>query len=166
MLQNIRAHNCIVSFMSSKQTWFSIYSRTQQLNWRVWFWLRLNAGGMPNTCKSNGNDESLLSGDEWRTGEYRVGIYLVAGDNSGKLELIPHNPFGGKASATIRWARVRLACWWGNGSPRLRSVAGLRGWSATLELRHGPDSYGRQQWGILDNGGNPDPAMPRVWWRP
>ncbi len=24
-----------------------------------------------------------------------------------------------------------------------------------------PDSYGRQQWGILDNGGNPDPAMPR-----
>ena len=57
---------------------------------------------MPNTCKSNGNDESLLSGDEWRTGEYRVGIYLIAGDNSRKLELIPHNPFGGKASATIR----------------------------------------------------------------
>ncbi len=24
-----------------------------------------------------------------------------------------------------------------------------------------PDSYGRQQWGILDNGGNPDPATPR-----
>ena len=23
------------------------------------------------------------------------------------------------------------------------------------------DSYGRQQWGILDNGGNPDPATPR-----
>ena len=30
-----------------------------------------------------------------------------------------------------------------------------------MELRYGPDSYGRQQWGILDNGGNPDPAMPR-----
>ena len=30
-----------------------------------------------------------------------------------------------------------------------------------MGLRHGPDSYGRQQWGILDNGGNPDPAMPR-----
>jgi CO/xanthine dehydrogenase Mo-binding subunit len=27
--------------------------------------------------------------------------------------------------------------------------------------RHGPDSYGRQQWGILDNGRKPDPAMPR-----
>jgi hypothetical protein len=29
----------------------------------------LNAGGMPNTCKSNGNDASLLAGVEWRTGE-------------------------------------------------------------------------------------------------
>ena len=26
---------------------------------------------------------------------------------------------------------------------------------------HGPDSYGRQQWGILDKGRKPDPAMPR-----
>ena len=25
------------------------------LNWRVWSWLRLNAGGMLNTCKSNGS---------------------------------------------------------------------------------------------------------------
>ena len=30
-----------------------------------------------------------------------------------------------------------------------------------MELRNGPDSYGRQQWGILGNGGNPDPATPR-----
>ena len=62
---------------------------------------------------------------------------------------------------TERWARVWLASWWGNGSPRRRSVAGLRGWTATLGLRHGPDSYGRQQWGILHNGGNSDAAMPR-----
>ncbi|KAG1441760.1 hypothetical protein G6F57_018615 [Rhizopus arrhizus] len=59
-------------------------------------------------------------------------------------------------------ADIGLASWWGNGSPRRRSVAGLRGRPATLGLRHGPDSYGRQQWGILDNGGNPDPAIPRV----
>src|SRR5579863_4960944 len=58
-------------------------------------------------------------------------------------------------------ARVRLASWWGNGSPRRRSVAGLRGRSATLGLRHGPDSYGRQQWGILHNGRKPDAATPR-----
>ncbi len=30
-----------------------------------------------------------------------------------------------------------------------------------MELRHGPNSYGRQQWGILHNGGNPDAATPR-----
>ena len=30
-----------------------------------------------------------------------------------------------------------------------------------MELRHGPDSYGRQQWGILHNGRKPDAATPR-----
>ena len=60
------------------------------------------------------------------------------------------------------WTRVRLDSWWGNGSPSRRSVAELRGWSAALGLRHGPDSYGRQQWGILRNGGNPDAATPRA----
>src|SRR6476620_8657874 len=59
-----------------------------------------------------------------------------------------------------------LACWGGNGSPRRRSVAGLRGRSATLGLRHGPDSYGRQQWGILRNGRKPDAATPRAGGRP
>ena len=66
----------------------------------------------------------------------------------------------------MRWARGALASWWGNGSPRRRCVADLRGWSATLGLRHGPDSYGRQQWGILHNGRKPDAATPREWWRP
>src|SRR5208282_3909423 len=58
-------------------------------------------------------------------------------------------------------ARGLSACWQGNGSPRRRRVAGLRGRPATLELRHGPDSYGRQQWGILRNGRKPDAATPR-----
>ena len=35
-----------------------------------------------------------------------------------------------------------------------------------MELRHGPDSYGRQQWGILHNGGNSDAATPREGRRP
>ena len=68
---------------------------------------------------------------------------------------------GWKEQSTWRWARGWLASWWGNGPPRRRSVAGLRDWSATLGLRHGPDSYGRQQSGILHNGGNPDAATPR-----
>ncbi|KAK9177776.1 hypothetical protein WN943_026965 [Citrus x changshan-huyou] len=32
---------------------------------------------------------------------------------------------------------------------------------STLGLRHGPDSHGGQQWGILDNGRKPDPAISR-----
>ena len=66
-----------------------------------------------------------------------------------------------KEQSAERWARVRLDSWWGNGPPSRRSVAGLRGRTATLGLRHGPDSYGRQQWGILHNGGNSDAATPR-----
>ena len=91
---------------------------------------------------------------------------LTQGDNSRKRLLIPHNTFGRhllnvKDFIAFRWARVWLAGWRGNGPPRRRSVAGLRGWTATLGLRHGPDSYGRQQWGILGNGRKPDPATPR-----
>ena len=92
---------------------------------------------------------------------------LQEGDNILKRMLIPHDisePHGFDIKDFIawRWTRVRLVSWWGNGSPRPRSVAGLRGWTATLGLRHGPDSYGRQQWGILRNGGNPDAATPRA----
>ena len=71
-----------------------------------------------------------------------------------------------KEQSAWRWAHIWLDSWWGNGSPSLRSVAGLRGWTATLELRYGPDSYGRQQWGILGNGRKPDPATPREGRRP
>ena len=35
-----------------------------------------------------------------------------------------------------------------------------------MGLRHGPDSYGRQQWGILHNGRKPDAATPRERRRP
>ena len=64
------------------------------------------------------------------------------------------------------WSCVWLASWCGNGAPRRRSVAGLRGWTATLELRHGPNSYGRQQWGIFRNGRKSDGATLREGWRP
>src|SRR6266487_2513358 len=94
----------------------------------------------------------------------------VVGNNNSKELLIPHGfsvvgqrrNLPGDTGGAIGGVCGGLASWWGNGSPRRRSVAGLRGRPATLGLRHGPDSYGRQQWGILDNGGNPDPAMPRV----
>src|SRR5918998_6101000 len=73
---------------------------------------------------------------------------------------------GWKALCGWGWARGLSACWWGDGLPRRRRVAGLRGRPATLGLRHGPDSYGRQQWGILRNGRKPDAATPRAGRRP
>ena len=51
---------------------------------------------MLNTCKSNGNRQSLLCADEWRTGEEYIGICPVVGDNLVKTRLIPHTPYGGK----------------------------------------------------------------------
>jgi hypothetical protein len=61
---------------------------------------------------------------------------------------------------------VRLAGWCGNGAPRRRSVAGLRGRPATGGLRHGPHTCGWQQRGIFGNGRKPDRATPRAGRRP
>ena len=95
---------------------------------------------------------------------------LCQRDNSRKRLLIRYMttaPHGAAVKDFIgqRWAHIPLGSWWDNSPPSRRWVAELRGWSATLGLKHGPDSYGRQQWGILGNGGNSDPAMPREWWR-
>lgn len=92
-------------------------------------------------------------------------------DNPGKPGLIPDTtPAGIRRGGKVwsGWGRARglSACWWGKGSPRRRRIAGLRGRPATLGLRHGPDSYGRQQWGILRNGRKPDAATPRGGRRP
>ena len=94
-----------------------------------------------------------------------------AGGNAGKLALIPHTlPWawsgGGKPRGASGRVRVRLASWRGNGPPRRRSVAGLRGRSATGGLRHGPHTCGWQQRGIFGNGRKPDRATPRAGRRP
>src|SRR6185437_10549205 len=92
--------------------------------------------------------------------------YLSVGNNCPKGWLIPHPSTAswqwGKPQGADGAARVRLAGWWGNGLPRRRSIAGLRGRPATLGLRHGPDSYGRQQLGNFDNGRKPDRVTPRA----
>ena len=42
-------------YNSEKENWAkSIKHEKYKFFWRVWSWLRINAGGMPNTCKSNG----------------------------------------------------------------------------------------------------------------
>ena len=35
-------------------------AKKSRSNYRVWSWLRLNAGGMPYTCKSNGSTGAIL----------------------------------------------------------------------------------------------------------
>ena len=47
----------------------------------------MNAGGVPNTCKSNGELAIVLSG-EWVSNA--LVTYPEERNNSGKLELIPH----------------------------------------------------------------------------
>ena len=73
---------------------------------------------------------------------------------------------GREGSGGAGWGRGPSGSRSGRGRPSRRRVAGLRDRPATLGLRYGPDSYGRQQWGILRNGGNPDAATPRAGRRP
>src|SRR4029453_5877895 len=93
------------------------------------------------------------------------GTYPEGGYNFPKGWAIPHGVGDSirrlKEQFASGGACVRLASWWGNGSPRRRSVAGLRGRTDTLGLRHGPDPYGRQQGGIVRIGAKPDDATPR-----
>ena len=67
-----------------------------------------------------------------------------------------------KRSAAGGAAHVVLACWRGNGPPRLRCLAGVRARPAPLALRHWPDTYGWLQSRIFGNGRKPDRATPRV----
>jgi len=56
----------------------------------------------------------------------------------------------------LRWDYS--ARWWGNGLPKLRYLADLRGCAATLRLRQGANFYGGLQCGILVNGRKSEPA--------
>ena len=75
--------------------------RIKHFNLRVWSWLRMNAGGVLNTCKSN---EASLPKIEvacyrlihlrWLSGGRVSNAWvtcLIEGDNSWKRLLIPHN---------------------------------------------------------------------------
>ena len=74
----------------------------------------------------------------------------LQGDNLPKGRLIPRIsaegiPGGGKSYIGRGWACGALGRRRCDGPPYRRCVGVLRGRSPTLVLRHGPDSYGRQQ---------------------
>ena len=59
-------------------------SRKKHFNMRVWSWLRMNAGGVLNTCKSNEADWDLRK-DIWLSGGRVSNAWvtcLIQGDNS------------------------------------------------------------------------------------
>ena len=68
-----------------------------------------------------------------------MGTYPTVRDTGEKSPTIPHRLLRKEkqscASDAEGWACGRLASWGGKGLPRRRSVAGLRGRSATLGLR-------------------------------
>ena len=64
--------------------------RTIHLQWRVWSWLRMNASGRLNTCKSRGMVAIPETGKRVRN-TYRTYLYL--GHSPEKSGLTPHNIF-------------------------------------------------------------------------
>ncbi len=135
---------------------------------RVWSWLRMNAGGRHNTCKSNAIFFVKSSGERvsntWEfTSQFReseeLGVIYNCIKNSFLLRESWILHYAKKGKTAERWARGGLGSWRGKGPPSPRSLVDSREWSTTLGLRNGPDTFGRQQWGILDNGRKLDPAM-------
>ena len=75
-------------------------------NTRVWSWLRTNAGGVPNTCKSSGDSEELaLSYSSGGRVSNAWATCLLLGDNASKDVLIPRKttvPHGTGVKGAIR----------------------------------------------------------------
>ena len=67
----------------------------------------MNAGGVLNTCKSNGTGGATLQLSGGRVSNTWV-TYPEVGNTSGKLELIPHDIFGTKVP-TIKAGSQDLA---------------------------------------------------------
>ena len=123
----------------------------------------MDAGGAPNTCKSN----------ELKTpsGVDRVANGWVTRDNlppppGTTSETEANTGYSGPMEQGKRrggmGSRPHQVNGGGNGPPCLRRVAGLGRPIGHIGTETRPDSYGRQQWGILRNGGNPDTQRRRV----
>ena len=64
--QTIIVSGSLTAWKWSERTWDTFRSSLKEwkgaerlLQWRVWSWLRMNASGRPNTCKSNGKYSAM-----------------------------------------------------------------------------------------------------------
>ena len=73
----------LISFNNKSQIGSSI-----KLYWRVWSWLRTNAGGMPNTCKSNGEFLTLRIFSVTPSGESEAFTTPLKYDNTYRRETL------------------------------------------------------------------------------
>ena len=131
----------------------------------------MNASGTPNTCKSNGS--YFVAIRDKTSGKRASNAYLTCPEDGNNYRDIANSQYSpqnenmwSKDLSLWEGGASYHGSWWGNGSPSLWRVAGLRWCSAAMELRYGPYSYGRQQWGILHNGRKSDAAIPRGGWSP
>ncbi len=126
---------------------------------------------MGEACKSNGIQRvAIQSGESGVRVRNTWVTYPEVGDNPPKGGLIP-NVVVPRMGDVLKAGILRnLSLQEGPASHQLVGevmahqglrVAGLRGWSATLGLRHCPDSYGRLQSRIICNGRKPDSATLR-----
>ena len=89
--QNLKTVNQKTKLESQTSGRKAFWKSFRLFNMRVWSWLRMNAGGVPNTCKSNGLG---LKPSDFRVSGGRVSNAWITcrmqGDNSWKQLLIPH----------------------------------------------------------------------------
>ena len=105
--------NVLEREIGSLNYWYCLRKTKHFLQWRVWSWLRINASGRPNTCKSRGSGWSasvLLPATGGRV-RNAYATCLQQGDNPKKFGLIPHNiPTGICRSWKLRWLEMGMRC--------------------------------------------------------
>ena len=97
--RNWAKNACEVECVGAHETW-----QEDGLNIRVWSWLRTNAGGVLNTCKSNEDEDFGFHSSGGRVSNAWA-ICPTEGDNNWKQLLIPHKttrPHGHGVKGAIR----------------------------------------------------------------
>ena len=94
---------------------------------------------------SRWNEEAMFALKPVGNGVWEINLPANAIHHGDYYKMMVRWTWGRKINFGDGWACGALVSWRCNGPPRRRCVGVLRGRSPTLVLRHGPDSYGRQQ---------------------